>query len=289
MTRKPTAAPTRRSSAARTRAAALAAETAVFPFTAVEPLDHGVRVRPKPLRTARGTTGAGAQARMRAAGPVEVRVRPDAGSKTWRELVTLVTAAAVDRLAGVPEPERVQLLADLRETLSEEGMRAASAEVLAALRRAAGGAAPPADGLPPANRTALDRAFARAEATAAEILSRPDMLTGEELAKRVGLARATVDNRRRANQLLALELGAKRGVRYPDWQVALLADAATRKAFETALAELEGAGQWSKYRFFTTASPALGGRTPVAALEAGDAKVVERAAGSWAAGEQGGH
>jgi hypothetical protein len=179
--------------------------------------------------------------------------------------------------------------APLRETLAAEGAQATSAEILAALRRAANATTQVSDdGVPPANRAALERAFARAEVTQAEVLRRPDMLTGEELAERIGLTRATVDNRRKAHQLLALELGVKRGVRYPAWQTEMLTSAATRNAFEQALAALAGTGPWSRYRFFVTAQPALGGRTPIEAIKAGEGAAVQRAAQTWAAGEHGG-
>lgn len=258
----------------------------VFRHMAVEPLAHGVRVRPKAI-TGRVKTPAGPRGAAKRTGTVEVRLQRDAGSKAWRELVPLVTAAALDRLASVPESARTRLLADLRETLEEEGGGTASAEVLTALRRVAVDA--DADqALPAANRAALERAYARADVAEADLLKRPDMLTGEALAARTGLARATVDNRRKANQLLALELGTKRGVRYPAWQAELLTDAATRKAFEASLAALAGAGPWARYRFFVTPQPALAGRTPIEALKAGEGSAVAAVAATWAAGEHGG-
>ena len=138
------------------------------------------------------------------------------------------------------------------------------------------------------NQAALERGFARADTNRAEMLKRPDMLTGEQVAERLGLSRATVDNRRVAGKLLALEVGAKRGVRYPDWQCGLVRETSARTAFENALEALGKTERWSKYRFFTQIAPVLGGRSPVEALRAGDTDAVVSAAESWAVAEQGG-
>ena len=137
-----------------------------------------------------------------------------------------------------------------------------------------------------ANSEALRRAFARGEASKLDILQRPDMLNGEALAAQLGLSRATVDNRRVAGKLLALDFGSKRGVRYPDWQCELLMH--ERETFEKVLGTLAQVGPWSRYRFFTQPTPALGGVTPVEALQAGQSETVLKVAHSWAAGEQGG-
>jgi hypothetical protein len=97
-----------------------------------------------------------------------------------------------------------------------------------------------------------------------------------------------VDNRRVAGKLLALELGSKRGFRFPRWQGELVQERETRLGFEAVLERLVGVGAWSRYRFFVRQAPQLDGRTPVEALRVGDAAAVLRAAESWAEGEQGG-
>jgi hypothetical protein len=268
---------------------ALAAKAGVFSHLRLEPLEHGVRVLPRVVRVKAKATPKGRAVAATLTAPVEVRIERGAGSPIWRELVGLITTAAVDRLAGVSEAGQRRLLTDLRETLAEEATSTTSAEILAALRRVAGTIPVGSDDVPPANTAALERALARGAATLADLAQRPDMLTGETLGERVGLTRATIDNRRKANQLLALELGSKRGVRYPAWQVELLADAATRKAFESALAELGSTGPWSRYRFFVTPRPSLGGRTAIDALKARQGDAVRQAAEAWAAGEQAGH
>ena len=138
------------------------------------------------------------------------------------------------------------------------------------------------------NEAAIERAFLRADAERAELVRRPDMLTGDQVATRLGLSRATVANRRREGRMLALDLGTKRGLRYPQWQCALVASSSTRDAFEGALRALGSTGAWSAYRFFTQPSPALGGRSPLTALRAGETAGAKSAAATWATGEQGG-
>ena len=135
---------------------------------------------------------------------------------------------------------------------------------------------------------ALKRAFERAEDSKLKILQRPDMLNGEALGAQLGLTRATVDNRRQAGKLLALDFGSKRGFRYPSWQRELLEDQRRREAYERVLNRLQSVGAWSRYRFFTQRSPALQGQSPLEALLGGADESVLRAADTWATGEQGG-
>jgi hypothetical protein len=108
-----------------------------------------------------------------------------------------------------------------------------------------------------------------AAASPAEALQHADMLTGEALAQRLGVSRATVALRRTAGRLLALESGAKRGFRYPAWQVPCLRDPGIRGAFEEALRVLAPRGPWVTYRFFTEPSAPDRG-TPLQRLDAGD-------------------
>jgi hypothetical protein len=138
------------------------------------------------------------------------------------------------------------------------------------------------------NASALAQAFARAELTKVEMLQRPDMVNGEVLAQELGVSRATVDNRRVAGQLLALEFPSKRGFRYPLWQRDLILNDNSRSLFEAVLERLAGLGPWSRYRFFTQETPALAGQSPLQVLVAGRGEAVLDAADNWAQGEQGG-
>jgi biotin operon repressor len=142
--------------------------------------------------------------------------------------------------------------------------------------------------MPGKNAAALVQAFDRAEERKVNLLKRADMLNGEQLAAELGLSRATVDNRRQEGKLLALEFGTKRGFRFPQWQRDLVEERDIRASFEVVLNRLAAVAPWSRYRFFVQSSPALGGRTPVEALRAGDGEAVLQAAESWTRGEQGG-
>jgi hypothetical protein len=263
---------------------------------------HGVRIAPK-AKTRSSTAGA-----PRAdVGTVEVRVDPKTGSAAWRELVSLSIAAAAGRVSSIPETQRFKVLASVKKRLKPRGLDTRSSERLFAALHKAGlfeepsnqavadrGEIEPTDrggdfDIPAANRAALERAFVRAETNKADILKQSDMLRGEQLAERLGVARATVDNQRGAGRLLALEFGTKRGVRYPAWQSELVEDARTRVAFESVLGALAKVGPWSRYRFFVQPAPALGGRTPIDALKAGEHESVRDAAETWARGDQGGH
>ena len=139
-----------------------------------------------------------------------------------------------------------------------------------------------------ASAAGLRRAYDRADTHKAELLNSSEWVNGETLSRELGLSRATVDNRRVAGKLLAVEFGAKRGYRFPLWQRELLNDRATREAFESTLERLAHAGQWARYRFFVRSAPELEGVTPIEALKEGRVESVWHAAEAWATGEQGG-
>lgn len=111
-----------------------------------------------------------------------------------------------------------------------------------------------------AARAALKRAYARGAAAASDILSGPDMLNSDSMAKMLGLSREAVLQKRRRGELLGLE-GAKRGVRFPSWQIgeggrpaAILPDL------------LKALGEpWAVFRFLQQRHPELGGRTGIEA------------------------
>jgi hypothetical protein len=110
----------------------------------------------------------------------------------------------------------------------------------------------------------LGRARARGEETVAQILTRPDMLTGEVFADRVGASRETVNRWRNEGRVLGLE-GNARGVRYPAWQL----DDQGRVLTELP-AFLEAVGDpWVAYRFLTAELPELDGQTGLEAVKRG--------------------
>jgi hypothetical protein len=171
----------------------------------------------------------------------------------------------------------------MRRPVANVGRKTAPRSVVVR-KRALGNSA----SIPRANVTALAVGLARAEESKVELLKSPEMLNGEELGSALGLSRATVDNRRVAGKLLALELGSKRGFRFPRWQTELVLEKEGRSSFEAVLERLADVGPWSRYRFFVQQAPELEGGTPVEALRDGDVEAVLRAAESWAEGEQGG-
>ena len=127
---------------------------------------------------------------------------------------------------------------------------------------------------------ALAAARERGRVRVAEILGGPEMLSAEALAERLGVSRVTINEKRKRLELLALE-GAKRGFRFPEWQIG-----ADGRAFAALpqLFELLGGSPWSVYRFLAQRHPELGGRSGRDALRAGDTRLVLDAAESLARG-----
>ena len=127
---------------------------------------------------------------------------------------------------------------------------------------------------------ALERARERGRHRVAEILERPEMLNAETLGARLGLSRVAVNDRRQKYEVLGLE-GAKRGVRYPEWQIG-----EDGKPFDAlpALFERLGESPWAVYRFLVQHHSELEGRTAIEALRQGDAPTVLDAAEGVARG-----
>jgi hypothetical protein len=133
-----------------------------------------------------------------------------------------------------------------------------------------------------ARHSQLDRALAdarrRGKLRVAEILARPDMLSADAFAERLGTTRATVTAWRHKNQVLGLE-GARRGFRFPDWQVG--ADGKPWRVLPQLFDRL-GGDAWAVYRFLIQRHPELSGMTGKEALQEGRADQVVEAAQSVA-------
>lgn len=127
---------------------------------------------------------------------------------------------------------------------------------------------------------ALRAARERGRLRAAEILDQADMFTAEEFAERLGVSRVTVNARRQKHELLGLD-GAKRGFRFPAWQVD--EDGKPLGALPQ-LFELLGDSPWGVYRFLTQRHAVLNGATGREALSRGKTKQVLQAAESLAQG-----
>ena len=112
---------------------------------------------------------------------------------------------------------------------------------------------------------ALDQARARGKIHAAAILAQEDMLSADRFASLLGITRMTVNTKRRNGRVLGLD-GAKRGFRFPSWQLG-----EDGKPFEAlpGLFERLGGGPWSVYRFLVQSHPELDGLTGREALRRG--------------------
>lgn len=131
----------------------------------------------------------------------------------------------------------------------------------------------------------LDRALAAARERGrhriAEILSGPEMLSADQFADLIGVSRVTVNTKRQARQVLGLE-GAKRGYRFPEWQVD--EDGKLPEALPALFARL-GDSPWSVYRFLVQHHPELDGLTGLEALHRGRTEAVLKAAQSISRGD----
>jgi hypothetical protein len=130
---------------------------------------------------------------------------------------------------------------------------------------------------------ALSEAHARGAARATEILSGPDMLGADDFARLIGMTREAVRQKLMRREILGLQ-GAKRGVRYPAWQVT--GDGALLPGLPQLFAIL-GDSPWAMYRFLTQPNPAFKGKPPLDGLRAGESAPVFAAAEGQAQGDFG--
>lgn len=130
---------------------------------------------------------------------------------------------------------------------------------------------------------ALRDARARGESRAAEVLAAPDMLGADDFAGLIGATRETVRQKLKRREILGLQ-GAKRGVRYPAWQVSR--DGGLLPGLPTVF-ELLGDSPWAVFRFLTQPSPALEGEAPKDRLRRGKVAEVLDLAESQARGDFG--
>jgi hypothetical protein len=111
----------------------------------------------------------------------------------------------------------------------------------------------------------LTAARTRGRHRVAEILSGDDMLSADEFAALIGTSRVTVNAKRQAHQVLGLE-GAKRGFRFPAWQ---LDENGKPFAALPDLFDRLGDSPWAVYRFLVQHHPELDGLTGREALRRG--------------------
>jgi len=124
-------------------------------------------------------------------------------------------------------------------------------------------------------KAALTAARERGRLRAAEILGGDDMLSADAFAKMLGTTRVTVNAKRQSGQILGLD-GAKRGFRFPVWQL----DAEGKPYAELAVLHERLGGPWAVYRFLVQPHGELDGLTGREALERGKVKAALEAAES---------
>lgn len=103
---------------------------------------------------------------------------------------------------------------------------------------------------------AMDRADARGDVLIAKLFDDPEMLNSDGMARRLGITRETVNAMRHDGRLLGLE-GARRGIRYPVWQ--LDSDGHPLKIMPGLVKEL--GEPWAVFRFLLQRHPELDGAT----------------------------
>ena len=159
------------------------------------------------------------------------------------------------------------LISELRRAPAESAQRATTALEVVTARS-------------PEAEAALERARERGRHRVAEILERPEMLNAETFGARLGLSRVAVNDRRQKHEVLGLE-GAKRGIKYPEWQIG-----EDGKPFDAlpALFERLGDNPWAVYRFLVQHHGELEGRTAIEGLRQGDVPTVLDAAEGVARG-----
>jgi len=116
----------------------------------------------------------------------------------------------------------------------------------------------------PELQAALSAARERGRLRAADILDSEDMLSADAFARLLRTTRVTINAKRQSGQVLGLD-GAKRGFRYPTWQLNI-----EGRPF----AELEAlherlGGPWAVYRFLVQPHGELQGLSGLEALELG--------------------
>ncbi|PSH55276.1 XRE family transcriptional regulator [Phyllobacterium sophorae] len=129
-------------------------------------------------------------------------------------------------------------------------------------------------------QAALLAARERGQRRVAQILAEDDMLSAEAFADLLGVSRVTVNTKRQHGQVLGLD-GAKRGFRFPAWQ--LDRDGRPYAALPK-LQEILGSA-WAVYRFLFTPHGSLDGRTGLDALKRGQDDHVIAAAEGVARGD----
>jgi hypothetical protein len=139
----------------------------------------------------------------------------------------------------------------------------------------------PTKGRDPNNKAEITTAKRRGEKTVASILSGPEMVSGEHFAELIGMTRMAVHMKLKKHKILGLQ-GAKRGVRYPTWQ---LDDYGRPIPGLSEVLVKFGDATWAAYRFLRQHHAGLGRKTAIDALKVGKKKAVLEAAEAVLSGD----
>lgn len=112
---------------------------------------------------------------------------------------------------------------------------------------------------------ALREARARGDALKRDLLAAPEMLSTAAMAERLGMSSEGVRLKRKRHEVLGVDF-AKRGIRYPEWQV--LENRRLLPALPR-LFSILGEDSWAVYRFLLQTHPELGGCRALDALKRG--------------------
>lgn len=127
---------------------------------------------------------------------------------------------------------------------------------------------------------ALGAARARGVVLKEELLTDPEMLNTAGMAERLGMSEEGVRLKRKRHEILGLEF-ARRGIRYPSWQV--LPNRQLLPALPRLFAIL-GDDPWRVFRFLQQHHAELSGRRALEALQHGRIEAVLAAAENTASG-----
>src|SRR5260221_1309765 len=127
---------------------------------------------------------------------------------------------------------------------------------------------------------ALAAARDRGRVRAAEILAGGEMVSAQAFAELLGTTRMTINTKRQNGQLLGLD-GAKRGYRFPVWQL----NREGKPYPELQVLQERLGGSWAVFRFLVQPHGELDGLTGREALERGKSNAVLAAAESIGRGD----
>jgi hypothetical protein len=207
--------------------------------------------------------------------PVEVTALLALRPLSAGELKRVSRALAAEGLEDM-RPTRIVLTPDDAKAVAAGSERAVPAAIVRHKTSPVARASSPGSVL----TEALAAARARGATAKEELLADPDMLNTAAIADLLGMSEEGVRLKRKRHEILGLE-SAKRGIRYPSWQV--LEDRKLLPALPRIFAIL-GDDPWRLFRFLQQRHSELGGDRALDALRRGRVDGVLAAAENTATG-----